>query len=107
MLMGTCNYEVIMNMADISSFIYIHLQRLQALQQQLIPKMEERLRRKCEELESFHQPSNETGTFIIIIAINNFQRASDIFKEDMNTTSDIHYTCVCKRKYNNLTKLKQ
>ncbi|XP_071785681.1 HAUS augmin-like complex subunit 4 isoform X2 [Asterias amurensis] len=40
-----------------------HNKRLKALQQQLIPKIEDRLRRKCEELVGFHhsQPDNEGG----------------------------------------------
>ncbi|XP_038070091.1 HAUS augmin-like complex subunit 4 isoform X2 [Patiria miniata] len=39
-----------------------HHKRLQSLQQQLIPQIEDRLRKKCEELVSFHQsqPDSET-----------------------------------------------
>ncbi|XP_072024848.1 HAUS augmin-like complex subunit 4 [Amphiura filiformis] len=38
----------------------VHARGLQALQQQLIPRLEERLRKKCEELEAFHHPPNST-----------------------------------------------
>ena len=42
-------------------FVICNAQRLKALQQQLIPKIEDRLRRKCEELVGFHHSQPDNG----------------------------------------------
>nr|XP_006812145.1 PREDICTED: uncharacterized protein LOC102803208 [Saccoglossus kowalevskii] len=42
-----------------------HRKDLQSIQQQLIPKIEDRLRNKCETVAAYHQPQKDTGGLVV------------------------------------------